>query len=66
MTPERKQYLASISKEERAIRNAIDHLKIFIRNDKDGLKNGIVVEGLKPPVDDIEETEEYYKMGEEA
>ena len=27
-------------------------------------KNGISIEGLKPPVDDIEETEEYYKMGE--
>ncbi|MCQ2522333.1 MAG: Fe-S cluster assembly scaffold protein NifU [Lachnospiraceae bacterium] len=27
-------------------------------------KNGITVEGLKPPVADIEETEEYYKMGE--
>lgn len=28
-------------------------------------KNGIKIEGLKPPVDDIEETEEYYKMGSE-
>lgn len=27
-------------------------------------KNGIEVDGLKPPVNDIEETEEYYKMGE--
>lgn len=27
-------------------------------------KNGISIEGLKPPVNDIEETEEYYKMGE--
>ncbi|MBQ1553375.1 MAG: Fe-S cluster assembly scaffold protein NifU [Clostridia bacterium] len=25
-------------------------------------KNGIVIEGLKPPVNDIEETEEYYNM----
>lgn len=28
-------------------------------------KNGIQIDGLKPPVDDIEETEEYYKMGSE-
>lgn len=28
-------------------------------------KNGIKIDGLKPPVDDIEETEEYYKMGNE-
>lgn len=27
-------------------------------------KNGIMVEGLKPPVDDIDETEEFYKMEE--
>ena len=27
-------------------------------------KNNIVVEGLKPPVNDIEETEEFYAMGE--
>ena len=27
-------------------------------------KNGITVEGLKPPVNDIDETEEFYKMGE--
>ena len=27
-------------------------------------KKGIVIEGLKPPVDDIEETEEFYRMGE--
>lgn len=27
-------------------------------------KKGIVIEGLKPPLDDIEETEEFYKMGE--
>ena len=27
-------------------------------------KNNIVVEGLKPPVNDIEETEEFYTMGE--
>ena len=27
-------------------------------------KNGITVEGLKPPVDDIDETEEFYKMEE--
>lgn len=27
-------------------------------------KKGIVIEGLKPPVDDIEEIEEFYKMGE--
>ena len=25
-------------------------------------KNGIVIEGLKPPVNEIEETEEYYNM----
>ncbi|MCF0128850.1 MAG: Fe-S cluster assembly scaffold protein NifU [Pseudobutyrivibrio sp.] len=25
-------------------------------------KNGISIEGLKPPVDDIEETEEFYEM----
>ena len=49
MTPERRKYIESISNEERAIRNAIDHLKIFIRNDKDGLKNGIdaTIDGLK-------------------
>lgn len=28
-------------------------------------KNHIQIEGLKPPVNDIEETEAYYKMGEE-
>lgn len=28
-------------------------------------KNGIKIEGLKPPVSDIEETEEYYKMEEQ-
>lgn len=27
-------------------------------------KNGITVEGLKPPVTDIDETEEFYKMEE--
>lgn len=27
-------------------------------------KNGISIEGLKPPVDDIDETEEFYKMEE--
>ncbi len=27
-------------------------------------KNGLKIDGLKPPVDDIEETEEFYKMGE--
>lgn len=28
-------------------------------------KNGIVIEGLKPPVNDIDETEEFYKMEEQ-
>lgn len=28
-------------------------------------KNNIQIEGLKPPVDDIEETEEFYKMKEQ-
>ena len=28
-------------------------------------KNGITIEGLKPPVNDIDETEEFYKMEEE-
>ena len=27
-------------------------------------KHGITIEGLAPPVNDIEETEEYYRMGE--
>ena len=27
-------------------------------------KHGITIEGLDPPVNDIEETEEYYRMGE--
>lgn len=27
-------------------------------------KNGITVDGLKPPVTDIDETEEFYKIGE--
>ena len=27
-------------------------------------KQGITIEGLDPPVNDIEETEEYYRMGE--
>ena len=29
-------------------------------------KNNIKIEGLKPPVKDIDETEEFYAMGEEA
>lgn len=29
-------------------------------------KNNIKIEGLKPPVKDIDETEEFYEMGEEA
>lgn len=28
-------------------------------------KNNITIDGLKPPVDDIDETEEFYKMEEE-
>ena len=28
-------------------------------------KNGIVIDGLKPPVTDIDETEEFYEMGGE-
>lgn len=28
-------------------------------------KNGLQIEGLKPPVDDIDETEEFYKMEQE-
>ncbi len=28
-------------------------------------KNGLTIEGLKPPVNDIEETEEFYKMQDE-